>query len=73
MAISVGTFAAPDVGVVETTDNVLAALAGAPDVEVVVPVPPAAWLGPEVRRASVVPTAATARITTTKESIHRER
>jgi hypothetical protein len=69
MATSVGTFTAPEVGVVETIDK---ALAGAPVVDVapVVPVAPAAGWEGEVRKARVVPTAAMARITTTKDTIH---
>jgi hypothetical protein len=70
MAMSDGTFTAPGVGVVETTDN---ALAGTLDEVVVAPVPAAAWVGPECRKARVVPAAATATITTTKETIQTER
>jgi hypothetical protein len=70
MAMSEGTFTAPDVGVVETMDK---ALAGAPDVVDVAPVAPAGGFEPECRKARVVPTATTAMITTAKETIQTER
>jgi hypothetical protein len=70
MAMSEGTFTAPDVGVVETIDK---ALAGAPDVVDVEPVAPAAGFEGECRKARVVPTAAMAMSTTTKETIQTGR
>jgi hypothetical protein len=70
MAMSEGTLTAPGVGVVETIDN---ALAGAPAVVDVAPVAPAAGLEGECRKARVVPTAAMAMTTTTKETIHTGR
>jgi hypothetical protein len=70
MAMSVGTFTAPAAGVVETIDK---ALAGAPAVEAVVAVPPAALVGSDCFKVSVVTTAAMTRTATTREAIHSER
>jgi hypothetical protein len=70
MGMSDGTLTAPDAGVVETTDK---GFAGAADVVVGASFAPAAFFGPEWRRASVVPTAATATSTTTKEMIQSDR
>jgi hypothetical protein len=69
MAMSEGTFTAPDAGVVESMDK---ALAGAAVVDVA-PVAPAAVCEGECRKARVVPTAARAMTTTTKETIQTER
>jgi hypothetical protein len=70
--MSEGTFTAPDVGVVDTIDKALAGAAAAAVVDVD-PAVPAAWFEPEFRKARVVPTAAMAMRTTTKETIHTGR
>ena len=70
MAMSEGTFTAPDVGVVDTIDKALAGAAAVVDVD---PVVPAAWFEPEVRKARVVPTATMATMTTTSETIQTGR
>jgi hypothetical protein len=70
MGMSDGTFTAPDAGEVETTDK---GLAGACDVVEVAPFAPAALFGPECCRARMVPAAAMATMTTTREMTQSDR
>jgi hypothetical protein len=70
MGMSDGTFTAPDAGVVETTDK---SLAGTADVVDGAPFAAAALFGPEWRRARIVPPAAMATMTTTREMTQSDR